>query len=182
MSSLRLALAEAITEAGDRIQLADKFRALEEVTAMDTPALRSAKAMHDAEIVMLKGRIEISAHARWAQSARRALQILRTHRNWIADELRRRDKAEALKNQREARIAAAASRAENIRRQQENYREIHQARIERIHAANNETAKATALFKEVAREVLGMEMYEHLWELTRMRLESVTDGAPEVKA
>jgi len=26
------------------------------------------------------------------------------------------------------------------------------------------------VFKEVAREVLGAEMYEHLWELTRIRL------------
>ena len=174
---MREAILSVIPEAADRVPLASRISTLEDVIALDTAALRLLKAEHNAEIVSLEGRIEVSTKDRWAQSARRALQVLRMHNNWIADELRRRDKAEALRQQKDARRDAAELRAENLRRQQENIRESHQARLERIKASNDATAQAVAVFKEVAREVLGMEMYEHLWELTRQRLAGTELGA-----
>ena len=156
--------------------LADKISTLDDVTAMDTADLRRMQAAHDAEILSLTGRIEVSTKERWAKSAKRALEILRMHRNWIAGELRKRERAESLKHQREAMQSAAAARADNLRRFQDGVRESHQARLERIKASQDETARQIEVFKEVAREVLGMEMYEHLWELTRQRLAGTAPG------
>lgn len=167
---MREALLTVIPDAADRMHLADKISTLDDVTAMDTASLRRMQAAHDAEIVSLQGRIETSTVDRWARSARRALQVLHMHRHWIAGELRKRERAEALKHQREAAQSAAAARADNLRRFQDGVRESHQARLERIKASQDETARQIAVFKEVAREVLGMEMYSHLWELTEQRM------------
>ena len=176
MQAMREEILRVLPDAAERIQLASQITGLEDVSAMDHATLRTMKAAHDAEIVSLQNRLDASTNEQWAKSGRRALHVLHAHRGWLADELRRRDRREAMQRQRELAQSAAAARAENLKRQREHSEAQHHARLQRIASANDDSAKAIAVFKEVALEVLGAEMYAHLWELARQRIEGEPAG------
>lgn len=125
--------------------LARRIVSAEQLTPLSDDALRALRAEHDAEILSLQGRIEVVEREQrdplWLTRARQALRTLRMHRVWIGQE--------------QAARATAAARA---------------ARLARIQASTAEDARHTAVFKAVAHEVLGDEMYQHLWQLTQQRL------------
>jgi hypothetical protein len=155
----------------ERVPLAWTIRTLEDVTAMSLPELIAAEARHQADILALTGKIEsVIPQADWTRRARQALRVLKLHRTWITQELAAKRRAEARRAAEEAvegkRQERAAARAKAAQEAQV----AHQAKLDRIKASNDEAAQQVAVFKEVAREVLGAEMYEHLWELARVRI------------
>lgn len=145
-----------------------------EVQAMSTEALHLLEGDFEREITIVLGGLEADPHSDWARRARQAMRFLRLNKAWISDELSARKKAakaEAARLQAEAlKEAAAAKRAaaaEATKRQKDGSK----ARLDRMAASTAENERHIAVFKEVAREVLGDEMYLHIWELTRRRLE-----------
>ncbi len=129
-----------------------------EVAALDDAALVEAIAGHEAEILSLGGRIQAASDQSRTEPARRAMRVLKLHLDWLKREQRAR--------QRRVDLVARQAGREAAERQQ---RQAIEAKTKRIAMANSENTRGVELFKEVAREVLGMEMYEHLWELVRQR-------------
>ncbi len=172
---MRTAMQEAMTEAmpdlQERAPLARQIVSVEQVAAMPTDELERQFAAHEAECVMMTGRLEADPGARWARGAKQALRVLHLHRGWITRELARRKKAASAAANKDAARTAAEARKAAQREMTERQQAADAARLERIRALNGVNAQHIATFKEVAREVLGAEMYAHLWELTRLRLE-----------
>lgn len=132
----------------DDTPIARRIESAEQLANMTDELLQSLKAEHEAEIIALAGRIAVGEQhpsrrdPEWIHRARRALQSLRLHSTWIGREIAKRH-------------TEAARRA----------------RLARIEASNSADARQTAVFKKVAHEVLGDEMYAHLWQLTLQRLQ-----------
>lgn len=164
------ALAAAIPGLQDRVPLARQIVSAEQVADLASDELERLRVAHEAECVSLAGRLEAAPEARWARGARQALRVLHLHKSWISRELQRRKRAESMAEQKQNASIAAQSRVTAQRELSERQRQAEAARLARIKAANDESAQHVSVFKEVAREVLGAEMYEHLWELTRIRL------------
>lgn len=131
--------------------LARRITSVEQLTPLATAALQTLHAEHDTEILKIQdslarahkaGRTD-TATIVWQHSARRALKVLKLHRTWIGRELA-------------TRAATGASTA----------------KLARLQLATSTEARAITVFKEVAHEVLGDEMYSHLWLLTQQRLEA----------
>ena len=100
---------------------------------------------HREEITRLHGAIEASDDKDWKRRATTVLRYLKMHHEWI--------------------VRAAHNRT--VERAQEK----RTARVEsNIMASGDRNAKQIAIFKSVALEVLGDEMYRHLWRLTEQRL------------
>ena len=180
-TAMSQALAAAIPGLQERMPLARQIETAEQVAGMPTDELERLHTAHEAECVRLAGQLEADPEARWARRARQALRVLHLHRGWISRELLRRKKAKAkaehmqvLRTAAEARKVAQREATERQHAADEaRMRRQHaadEARMRRIQASNDVNAQHIAIFKEVAREVLGAEMYEHLWELTRLRL------------
>lgn len=165
------ALMAAMPELQEKQLLARQIDSVEQVVAMSTDDLERLKVEHENEIVTLLGRISLRPDTRWAVSARQALRVLNLHNSWIGRELTRRRRIEARNDQKkqaeEMRSAKLLAQQEHTQRQ----REAEAARLARIKASNDETAQHIAVFKEVAREALGAEMYAYLWELTKKRID-----------
>jgi hypothetical protein len=147
-----------------------------ELKAMSTDALHLLEGDFEREITIVLGGLEADPHSDWARRARQAMRFLRLNKAWISEELAARkkaSKAEAAQKQVEALKAMADARRANAQREIETNRATkkQQARIDRMAASTAENERHIAVFKEVAREVLGDEMYMHIWELTRRRLE-----------
>jgi len=114
---------------------------------------------HELEIVKITGQISVTSNHQWATSAKQAKRILALHKTWIEREQRGRE-AEArlaLKEKNKAFVKAisestAASKAERIR------------------LANEKDMRDIGVFKTVCREVVGDEMYQHIWQLTNQRI------------
>ncbi len=171
MGDMQTALLTAIPEAAERIPLSRQIVSAEQLAALGDPELARLDAAHAAEVVSLVGRIEAATDPAWIRRARQALRVLHLHHRWIATERVTRKKQEAKRQQSEARRQAALTKDRNRQATAELQARQHTERLARIKAANELTAQSVEVFKEVAREVLGMEMYEHLWELTRQRME-----------
>ncbi len=171
MGDMQTALLAAMPEAAERIPLSRQIVSAEQLAAVGDPELARLDAAHSAEIVSLVGRIEAATDPAWIRRARQALRVLHLHRRWIATERVTRKKQDAKRQQSEARREAAQIKERNRQATAELQARQHAERLERIRAANELTSQAVGVFKEVACEVLGREMYEHLWELTRQRME-----------
>ncbi len=169
--AMRIALQAAMPDHDAREKLARRISAPEQVTAMDDAELARLEAEHEQEIVYLVGAIEAhSEDSSWARRARQALRVLRLHKHWINRERGDRKKKAHAKDMGKSLQAIAAAKVEVAKTMQETQRAAAEARMARIAAANDEDRRQVAMFKTVAREVLGLEMYEHLWELARQRL------------
>lgn len=169
-TAMSQALAAAIPGLQDRLPLARQIVSAEQVAELASDELERLHVAHESECVRLTGRLEAAPDARWARGARQALRVLHLHKAWISRELLRRKKAETRAEQKVVVQTAAEARKAAQREMTDRQRAADAARLERIQASNDENAKHIATFKEVAREVLGAEMYQHLWELTRIRL------------
>lgn len=132
-----------------------------QVQAMPDDALPAAIAAHEAEIVALEGRINAASDPTTTQPAQRALTILKLHLRWLERERNVRDRKGSLTERQQRRQAADRQQQMAIG-----------AKRERIAIANNANTRSIEVFKEVAREVLGAEMYGYLWELARQRAEA----------
>lgn len=131
----------------------------------------------------------------WLSKARRALSTLKQHKEIIqietvgrlqqAKKARREQAAVDKEKNREAkairraknavleeakRVERQAAHEAKLVRDAEAAQRKHELRVKQIQEANSENARHIAVFKEVALEVLGRELYEHLWELTNQRL------------
>lgn len=117
----------------------------------------------------------------WHNRARIAMKHLRMNASVIKQEQNRR-KQLAIADERAADRAvlkqAKALRHERHLAQQREHQEARQhhqqARLQRIQAANAKDIQDVIVFKQVAREVLGDEMYTYLWQETHRRLEQGT--------
>lgn len=155
----------------ERIPLSRQIATIEQVADLPTDELERLNAEHEAECVMLAGQIEANLEANWVHRARQALRVLRLHRGWISRELKRRKRLEAKAEQKHISHAAREAKKNARREHMERQRAAEEAKMQRIKASNDKNAQQIVIFKEVAREVLGAEMYGHLWELTRQRIE-----------
>lgn len=169
MSDMQTAMLAAIPEVADRIPLSRQIDGAEQLANFDAAELARLDAAHSAEIVSLVGRIEAATDKNWIRRANQALRVLRLHQRWIAAELSAKRKRDRVQQQRATRLESAQIKEQNRQATAELQQRQHAERLARIRSANDETAQAIRVFKEVAREVLGMEMYEHLWELARQR-------------
>lgn len=150
------------------LNLSRTIQSFEDVEAMDTAELESSLAMHEAEIIRIVGALEVrrGTRPRWEVPARQAERTLRLHKSWIEREL----KARRYANEKATVAQAKRARAEAHQQALEKARAEKMARIS---ASNDENMRQVAVFKAVAREVLGAEQYLHLWNLVRLRM-----GAP----
>ena len=115
-----------------------------------------------------------SSNENWIRRARQSLRYLQLHKRWLVCELAKRRKAQSWADQKQhVSIVAQARKAVQLE-MTERHKMAEAAKAARIKASNDENARHIAVFKEVVREVLGAEMYEHLWELTRLRLPAPT--------
>ncbi len=158
-------------DSDEREKLSSLIDGPEQLAAMSDLVLAQLQADHEREIVIITGALESRADdTSWARRARQALRILRLHKSWICNERSARKKKANQSAMGPGLEALAAAKVEAAKVRQETQLQAIEARKARIDAANNEDRKQIAVFKAVAREVLGLEMYEHLWELTRQRL------------
>lgn len=152
--------------------LTERFETFEDVAALETPRLIEVLAEHEANIVIINGKIETSDSDLRRSRLKRVRHLLQRNLAWCAREIKRRDKAA----KRELAVQRLKAEAE-FRRQRKaaheldlkNQAEARKAKEERIRLANDEHRQQIELFKKVALEVLGQEMYLHLWELVRAR-------------
>lgn len=167
--------------------LVSSYEALCGLSDADVEDLRAA---HEAELVKVAGKISAAfatpGSGPYRNKMARVASLLRLHLEWIKRDIARREriqrKAEvAVKH--EAHMAFVAEerakrrqRADQVQaqlREEAKNRAAREAlKLASIAAANNETARQIAVFKAVCREVMGDEMYLHLWELTRIRMEA----------
>lgn len=169
--AMRSALAAVMPDHAAREKLARRLSDPSELSAFTADELAQFEAEHEREIVYLVGAIETrNDDANWTRRARQALRILRLHKRWISAERAARKKKATAKEYGKGLQALAAAKVEVVKTVQATQKAAAEARMARIAAANDADRKTVAAFKAVAREVLGMEMYDRLWELTRQRL------------
>lgn len=166
--------------------LARRIASADDLVPMTDEELRLLEAEHAAEIVSLSGRLEVAGlpvavspgpDGVWAGRARRALRTLRLHRQWIVQEQTARKEAAKAANKARALELQQQSQRERIAQREAEaleHERNRQAKLERIREANGENARQVAVFKAVALEVLGAELYDHLWELAQRRLQPET--------
>lgn len=144
----------ADSEVLKRASLYRVVRSPEHAAELEREELESLKVAHELEIVSLQGRLDLHPEFNrneWRARSRHALKNLKLQAQWITDELERRAKAE--------RIARHEKEVQDARR----------ARLDRIAKANEDDRRRKMEFFAVAREVLGLEMYTHIWELANKR-------------
>lgn len=135
----------------DRPNLARSIVSALQVVAMTDDELATSLAEHEAEILSLAGRIEASRSPENCGPARRALEKLNLHRRWIEREQQARER-------RLGRELAERMQAE-----------AQVNKLARMRLANTTSAREMEVFKAVAREVLGAEMYDYLWQAVTQR-------------
>lgn len=112
---------------------------------------------------------------RWHHRARHAMRDMRIRAGLIKQELERR-KASAAKSERKD---EKAKKHERFLAHQQELKDIKirraeesAAKMQRVKESNSEQIRQIAVFKTVAREVLGDEMYMYLWQLSHQRMAS----------
>lgn len=176
---MKTAMQEAMIAATTKSSttLARQIMSVEQVALMSTDDLIRLNGAHESECVSLAGKIETSVNDEWAQKARRALRALQLHRVWIARELKRRKQLSEATEQKKAKEEEYEEKRANRRMAYDLNAANQRARMERIQASQNRDARRTEIFREVAREVLGAEMYAYLWELAQVRINAAEGGA-----
>jgi hypothetical protein len=163
-----------MTEATTRPPRPPRIESRAELKEMSADVLHLLEGDFEREITIVLGGLEADPHSDWARRARQAMRFLRLNKAWISEELTARKKtakAEAARLQAEALKEASAAKRAAAKEATKRQTDGNQARLERMAASTAENERHIAIFKEVAREVLGGEMYAHIWELTRQRLE-----------
>lgn len=143
-----------------------------DVQALPDNDLLVMESKHDEEIVHVQHRIEALGDE-VPHTLKTVLKFLLIHRRWIVEEKSRRRKE---RNTQAAQEKVAA--AERKREQKRSAREAHEravkeaaeAKAARMASLQAFDRKQITVFKTVVREVLGDEMYMHLWKVTQDRL------------
>ena len=170
-AALREAQQYALPDISEREKLTQRIVDLADVKAMADDELALLEAEHEREIVSLVGAIDSKDDdTDWNRRARQALRILRLHQRWITREREERKKKATAKEIGDGLRSLSAAKMDVSKAIRESQLLAADARRARIAAANDENNRNVSVFKAVALEVLGTEMYEHLWELTRERL------------
>lgn len=123
--------------------------------------LDSLHAAHEVEITKITGQISISTNHRWAESAKQAKRILALHKAWIEREQRCREAAARKSSKEKNKLAAQEAVASSVA-----------AKAERMRIASDEKIRQIDTFKEVCKQVVGDELYMHIWQLTYQRMEA----------
>ena len=143
----------------DPFRLTSEIKSIDDVKAFTDEQLSSQLAAHEMEIVKLTGVIDsmfgVQNLIKPCRKFMQAQRILRMHKGWIAKEI-----ADRLAAKKQASRAAHQLLA----------KEAKKAKAERIKLSNEDTLRQVAVFKSVALEVMGREMYEHIWEMTHQRI------------
>lgn len=151
------------------------FKTFEDVQALDDESLGAAQIEHEAQIAALTGKISAASSDTRKERLKRIRIVLKRNLTWIIRQIKVRNTARNMQAQRELIQAKNQIKHEKrIANEQEvkrNRAEKEALKLAAIKASNDESARQTAVFKEVAQEVLGSEMYLHLWELARQRFE-----------
>lgn len=143
----------------DPYRLTSEIKNIDEVKALTDEQLSGQLAAHEMEIVKLTGVIDsmfgVKGLANPCRKFIQARRILKVHKGWIAKEIADR---------------LAAKKQESRAAHHLQAKEATKAKVERIKLSNEETMRHIAAFKSVALEVMGREMYEHIWELAHKRI------------
>lgn len=140
-------------------QLVSSINSIDDVKAFTDEELASKLADHEIDIVKITGIIDsmygVSDLSKTCKKMMQIQRILKMHKGWISKEI-----ADRLAKKKEASRLAHNAIMKDAKR----------AKAERIKLSNEETLRHVSAFKAVALEVMGREMYEHIWELTHQRL------------
>lgn len=143
----------------DPYKLTSEIKSIDGVKALTDEQLSAQLAAHEMEIVKLTGVIDsmfgVKDLTKPCRKFIQAQRILKMHKAWIAKEIADR----LLVKKQESRAANKLLA-----------KEAKKAKAERIKLSNEESLRHVAAFKAVALEVMGREMYEHIWELTHQRI------------
>ena len=150
------------------LSISRQINSFQQIEGMQTGELIRQQAAHEAECVVLAGKIDIDPRGQWARGAKQALRTMRMHRDWINRELMRREKESAINRQQQQEQDRAAAKLAAA----EHHRAVNESRIRRIEASTNESVQAFQVFKAVCREALGRDEYDRLWELTNKRMKT----------
>lgn len=180
---------ESATEQQNVTVLVSSYEGLAELGADRIEELR---ALHEAEMVKVSGKISaafaIPDSGPYRNKLARVAAVLRLHLEWIKRDIARRDKLarkaetaakHSITLQRMADEREARKRKEQERRNGEalaaqERKERDARKLATVAAANDENARQIGVFKSVCREVLGDEMYSHIWQLTCIRIAAAT--------
>lgn len=143
-----------------------------DVQALSDNYLSVMESKHDEEIVFVQHRIsklgEDAPH-----SLKTALKFLRLHRKWIIEEKKARKKERGAQAEREKAVVEEIKRQQKLAAIEAHARivkEAAEAKAARMASLQALDRKQITVFKTVVREVLGDEMYMHLWKMTQDRL------------
>ncbi len=161
----------------DFAPLTVRFQTHQSIVVLDDNDLERVKIEHESDIVKLAGMIDASDDAIHRGKCRRIRQVLLRNLQWINRESKARDAVRKQRAQEMLVEAAKIAREETAEQIAARVAANNKARLDRIRASNDVNSREIAIFKSVAREVLGDEMYLHLWELTKMRIAEA--GKPE---
>lgn len=148
-----------------------RIRSASQVKEMDDEELATMEGLHGAEIASLIGSMELHGdNSNWMRRARQALRVLRLHLDWIRMERGRRQRQEKRERVGAEVVAIARAKVEVQQEMTNRKREVETARMARIQAANDETARQVSVFKVLVRERLGEDEYRALWAEARRRM------------
>ena len=140
--------------AAPTIPLTKLIESAEALEALPIEELERLVSLHEAECVKLKGLIDYYTPER-SRPSRQALRVLILHMQWLLREVGRRNKA---------------AKADQQKLAEQSLVEARKAKLNLIMLAKDEDRRSIEVFKEVALEVLGSEMYLHLWKLAETRM------------
>lgn len=169
--NMQEALMEAVPDqVSQRDKLSLKIQVPEDVKPFSTAELHDLLSKHELEIGRLQAKVQRNEGAPWLPRAKGALYALRLHEGWIRREIRIREKREAQEHDKQVRLEVGRMRLKASEEATKRLREQHEMRMQRIKVSNDEDRRQIEVFKKVALEVFGQEMYDRLWELTNKRL------------
>ncbi len=142
--------------AAPMVHVADLIESAEALKVIPTAELERLLALHESECVKLKGLIEYHSHDH-SRAFRQVLRRLSLHVQWLVREMSIRNKT---------------AKAERQQAEKQCHMEAQKEKTRRLMLAKDEDRRCIEVFKEVALEVLGSEMYLHLWTLAESRMKA----------
>lgn len=141
--------------------LSKKIGSFDQVRQMPDARIADLLVEHDVEILRLQTLLD-EGRAPNAHNVRLALGYLRSHRNWLSQEQKNRERRHAAEVALAAQNARAASEAEALRATKEARiaAEVEKTRRHAISQQHGDHWRRT--FITVAREAVGQEMFEYL--------------------
>jgi hypothetical protein len=136
-----------------------------EVRAMSDERLEELIAGHKEDILKINGIIEASCDDLLIAKARRAVNVLVLHKKMLTREDQRRKREKLIAHEREIEEKKEAKRLAQAQMKID----ADARKMARIEAANSREIVQTKMFLETVREVIGDELYVHIWQLVNSR-------------